>query len=480
MGGKLFMITFFICLAILIIGYFVYGRVVEGLFHPDDKPTPAVLHPDGVDYVPMKEWKAFLIQLLNIAGLGPIFGALAGALWGPVVFLWIVLGTVFGGAVHDYVSGMLSIRNDGASLAELVGKYLGTTIKHIMRVFSVILLVMVGTVFTVGPAGLLARLTPNMLNVTFWTVVVLIYYFLATLLPIDKIIGRIYPVFGICLVIMALGIGIMTVVRNGSHPMQELTFANLHPKGTPIWPMMFVTVACGAISGFHATQSPMIARTLTSEKQGRRVFYGAMVSEGIIALIWAAAGIAFYGGVNGLAGAGANAANLVYEMSFSLLGPVGGVLAMIGVIACPITSGDTALRSARLTIADWFKLDQVSMKNRLVLTVPLLAIAYAISLVDYRVVWRYFAWSNQTLAVFTLWAGSVFMAKKFGKAISFILVIPAMFMSAVCSTYILFAPEGLHLSANVAYPIGLAFAIVCFIVFAVRILAKEHNLENPA
>lgn len=480
MGGKLFMITFFICLAILIIGYFVYGRVVEGLFHPDDKPTPAVLHPDGVDYVPMKEWKAFLIQLLNIAGLGPIFGALAGALWGPVVFLWIVLGTVFGGAVHDYVSGMLSIRNDGASLAELVGKYLGTTIKHIMRVFSVILLVMVGTVFTVGPAGLLARLTPNMLNVTFWTVVVLIYYFLATLLPIDKIIGRIYPVFGICLVIMALGIGIMTVVRNGSHPMQELTFANLHPKGTPIWPMMFVTVACGAISGFHATQSPMIARTLTSERQGRRVFYGAMVSEGIIALIWAAAGIAFYGGVNGLAGAGANAANLVYEMSFSLLGPVGGVLAMIGVIACPITSGDTALRSARLTIADWFKLDQVSMKNRLVLTFPLLAIAYAISLVDYSIVWRYFAWSNQTLAVFTLWAGSVFMAKKFGKAISFILVIPAMFMSAVCSTYILFAPEGLHLSANVAYPIGLAFAIVCFIVFAVRILAKEHNLENPA
>lgn len=474
------MITFFICLAILIIGYFVYGRVVEGLFHPDDKPTPAVLHPDGVDYVPMKEWKAFLIQLLNIAGLGPIFGALAGALWGPVVFLWIVLGTVFGGAVHDYVSGMLSIRNDGASLAELVGKYLGTTIKHIMRVFSVILLVMVGTVFTVGPAGLLARLTPNMLNVTFWTVVVLIYYFLATLLPIDKIIGRIYPVFGICLVIMALGIGIMTVVRNGSHPMQELTFANLHPKGTPIWPMMFVTVACGAISGFHATQSPMIARTLTSERQGRRVFYGAMVSEGIIALIWAAAGIAFYGGVNGLAGAGANAANLVYEMSFSLLGPVGGVLAMIGVIACPITSGDTALRSARLTIADWFKLDQVSMKNRLVLTVPLLAIAYAISLVDYSIVWRYFAWSNQTLAVFTLWAGSVFMAKKFGKAISFILVIPAMFMSAVCSTYILFAPEGLHLSANVAYPIGLAFAIGCFIVFAVRILAKEHNLENPA
>ena len=474
------MITFFICLAILIIGYFVYGRVVEGLFHPDDKPTPAVLHPDGVDYVPMKEWKAFLIQLLNIAGLGPIFGALAGALWGPVVFLWSVLGTVFGGAVHDYVSGMLSIRNDGASLAELVGKYLGTTIKHIMRVFSVILLVMVGTVCTAGPEGLLARLNPNMLNVTFWTVVVLTYYFLATLLPIDKIIGRIYPVFGICLVIMALGIGIMTVVRNGSHPMQELTFANLHPKGTPIWPMMFVTVACGAISGFHATQSPMIARTLTSEKQGRRVFYGAMVSEGIIALIWAAAGIAFYGGVNGLAGAGANAANLVYEMSFSLLGPVGGVLAMIGVIACPITSGDTALRSARLTIADWFKLDQVSMKNRLVLTVPLLAIAYAISLVDYRVVWRYFAWSNQTLAVFTLWAGSVFMAKKFGKAISFILVIPAMFMSAVCSTYILFAPEGLHLSANVAYPIGLAFAIVCFIVFAVRILAKEHNLENPA
>lgn len=476
------MITFFICLAVLILGYFVYGKFVDNLFHPDDKPTPAVLHPDGVDYVPMKEWKAFLIQLLNIAGLGPIFGALAGALWGPVVFLWIVLGTVFGGAVHDYVSGMLSIRNDGASLAELIGKYLGNTIKQIMRVFSVILLVMVGTVFVVGPAGLLARLTPNFLNVTFWTVVVLVYYFLATLLPIDKIIGKIYPVFGVCLVIMALGIAVMTIVRNGSHPMQELTFANLHPKGTPIWPMMFVTVACGAISGFHATQSPMIARTLTSERQGRRVFYGAMVSEGIIALIWAAAGIAFYGGVQGLgvASAGTTPADLVYDMSFSLLGNVGGILAMIGVIACPITSGDTALRSARLTIADWFNIDQISMKNRLLLTIPLLALAYGISLFDYTVVWRYFAWSNQTLAVFTLWAGSVFMAKHMGKALSFILVIPAMFMSAVCSTYILFAPEGLHLPAKVAYPIGFAFAAICFVIFAVKVLSKDHDKTTLA
>ncbi|HIW21763.1 MAG TPA: carbon starvation protein A, partial [Candidatus Dorea intestinavium] len=353
------MISFFVCLVALVVGYIIYGNIVERVFHPDERHTPAVEHPDGVDYVPMKPWRAFLVQLLNIAGLGPIFGALSGAIWGPSVFLWIVFGTIFAGGVHDYLSGMLSIRNDGASISEIVGKYLGPVMKNVMRVFSVVLLVMVGVVFMVGPAGLLALLTPNTLNITFWTIVILIYYFLATLLPIDKIIGKLYPIFGICLIIMALGIGGATVLRNGTHPMMEISLQNLHPDGKPIWPLMFITVACGAISGFHATQSPMIARTLTSEKKGRQVFYGAMVAEGVIALIWAAAGCAFYqkdgGLMTGLLAAQGGNSTTVYNMSIGLLGKVGGALAMIGVIACPITSGDTAFRSARLTIADWFK-----------------------------------------------------------------------------------------------------------------------------
>ena len=336
------MVSFFVSLAILIVGYIVYGAIVEKVFKPDDRPTPCMEHPDGVDYVPMSSGRAFLIQLLNIAGLGPIFGALSGAIWGPSVYLWIVFGTIFAGGVHDFLSGMLSIRNDGASISEIVGKYLGPVMKNIMRVFSVVLLVMVGVVFMVGPAGLLAKLTPNVLDVKFWTIVVLIYYFLATLLPIDKIIGKLYPIFGACLIIMAVGIGGATVLRSGSHPMMEMTLKNLHPDGKPIWPLMFITVACGAISGFHATQSPMVARCLKTEKDGRKIFYGAMVAEGIIALIWASAGIAFYNGTGGLLAMNGGNSETVYDMSIGLLGTVGGVLAMIGVIACPITSGDTA------------------------------------------------------------------------------------------------------------------------------------------
>jgi len=466
------MISFFAALATLLVGYFLYGKVVEKAFKPDDRPTPATLINDGVDFVPMKTWRIFLIQLLNIAGLGPIFGAISGALWGPVVFFWIVFGSIFAGAVHDYLSGMISMRHNGASISEIVGTYLGKEMKQVMRVFSVILLVLVGVVFMVGPAGLLARLTPEVLDVKFWLIVVLIYYFAATVLPIDQLIGRIYPLFGICLIIMAVGVAGGIILQGYNMP--EITLQNLHPAGAPIWPLMFITVACGAISGFHATQSPMMARCMTSERNGRKIFYGAMIAEGIIALIWAAAGVAFFETTGGLAAAIAEykgAAGVVYKITFDLLGPIGGVLAMLGVIACPITSGDTAFRSARLTLADWFGFDQKPIKNRLLLAVPLLGIGYLITFVDYNVIWRYFAWSNQTLAMMALWAGAVYL-KKVG-AVHWIATVPATFMSAVSVTYILQAAEGFKLPTSISYPGGIAFAIACFALYMVRVGAKK-------
>ena len=476
------MITFFVALAVLIVGYIVYGAFVEKVFRPDDRKTPCVVHPDGVDFVPISPGRAFLIQLLNIAGLGPIFGALSGAIWGPSVYLWIVFGTIFAGAVHDFLSGMLSMRNDGASISEVVGIYLGKGMKTVMRIFSVILLVMVGVVFMVGPAGLLALLTPNTLNIGFWTIVILIYYFIATLLPIDKVIGKLYPVFGICLILMAVGVAGATVLNSGARPMMELTLQNLHPAGKPIWPLMFITVACGAISGFHATQSPMMARCLTSEKQGRRVFYGAMVAEGIIALIWASAGIAFFytkdGGMLALLEAGGGNSTVVYQMCTTLLGPIGGVIAMIGVIACPITSGDTAFRSARLTIADWFNIDQSNKKKRLLLSAPLLIVGYLISRFDYQIIWRYFSWSNQTLAMIALWAGATFLGKFVSKKASLVAALPATFMSAVSVTYILMADEGFKLSTAISYPIGIGVAIVFAAIFTFKVLVPAKKEEK--
>lgn len=472
------MVTFFVALAILIVGYLTYGRFVEKTFHPDDRPTPATTLTDGIDYVPMSAPKIFLIQLLNIAGLGPIFGAISGALWGPVVFLWIVFGTIFAGAVHDFLTGMISVRHNGASISEIVGIYLGNAMKQVMRVFSVVLLVLVGTVFATGPAGLLAKLTPDTLNAKFWLVVVLIYYFLATLLPIDQLIGRIYPIFGICLIIMAVGIagGIMV---EGYH-IPELTLANLHPKALPIWPFMFITVACGAISGFHATQSPLMARCLKEEKYGRRIFYGAMVSEGIIALIWAAAGVAFYGSTGGLSEAlttYGGQGGVVYDMCATLLGPVGMVLAMIGVIACPISSGDTAFRSARLTIADWFKIDQKKIPTRLAITLPLLGVGAVLSQMDFNIVWRYFSWSNQTLAMIALWAGAMYLYRN--KLNYWIAAVPATFMSAVSSTYILQAPEGFELPASITYPVGIVFAAAMLLLFIKSTRSGEKN-PTPA
>lgn len=464
------MITFFIALALLLAGNFTYGKAVERIFGPDGRPTPAVARADGVDYVSMPTWKVFLIQLLNIAGTGPIFGALMGAVFGPVVFLWIVFGNILGGAVHDFCTGMISVRMGGASISEIVGRYLGRFMKQVMRVFSVVLLVLVGAVFVTSPAALIARLTPDALNTAFWVAVILAYYLLATLLPIDKLIGKIYPLFGVVLILMVVLIG-GGILLQGYH-IPELTLSNLHPAGKPVWPYLFITVACGAVSGFHATQSPMMARCLQTEGDGRRVFYGAMVTEGVIALIWAAAGVAFYGSTAGLQDALASLgqSGVVYDISTKLLGVAGGALAVVGVVACPITSGDTAFRSARLTLADWFHIGQGKVAKRLLLTLPLLAAGALLTQLDFDVVWRYFSWANQTLAMIALWAAAVYLRQNCGRAQSLIAALPAAFMSAVTGTYILMADEGLRLAPHIAYPAGILFALACAGLFAARCL----------
>ena len=481
------MISFLLCLAILIAGYFFYGKVVENTFGPDDRETPAVRINDGVDYVVLPQWKLFMIQLLNIAGLGPIFGALSGALWGPIVFLWITFGTIFAGGVHDYFSGMLSERNDGVSISEISGIYLGKTMKNVMRVFSVVLLVMVGTVFAVGPAGLLQLLCSNAPGVLsskmFWLILILIYYFIATFLSIDKLIGKIYPVFGICLIVMAVGVGLGIFTKGYEIPEIWNNFTNMHPQGTPIWSFMFITVACGAISGFHATQSPLMARCMKSEKQGHFVFYGAMVSEGIIALIWAAAGCALYTGEELLA-LGGGGSTAVYDVCKKTMGGVGIALAMLGVIACPITSGDTAFRSARLVLADWFHLDQKVWKNRLLLCVPVLGIGAflgignALGKIDYTIIWRYFSWTNQTLAMIVLWCASMFLF--YEKKNYWITAVPATFMTAVSITYFMLGNECLGQFLNkdgyntaLAYPVGIVFAALFLGIFLYSIKKRD-------
>ena len=468
------MISFIASLILLFVGYMTYGRLVEKFFGPDDRETPAISINDGVDCIPMKTWKAILIQLLNIAGTGPIFGALMGACFGPVVFLWIIFGSILGGAVHDYMSGMISERHEGASIAQLSGIYLGKPALYLMRAFSVLLLLLTGTVFVTSPAALIAKLTPNSLSVTFWIVVILVYYILATLLPIDKLIGRLYPVFGIILIVMAVSIaGAIIFLPNYNIP--EITLRDLHPDNLPIWPFMFITVACGAISGFHATQSPMIAKCITSEKAGRKVFYGAMIIESVIALVWAAAGVAFYSSTHLLNEALTNQgqSGTVYEISKTMLGNIGGALAIIGVVVCPITSGDTAFRSARLILAEWTKLDQKKIKNRLIITLPLLGIGAVLTQLDFNVLWRYFSWSNQTLAMISLWVATVYLLKtNKHKFVSLITALPATFMSAVSLTYILMANEGFGLSATIAYPAGIAFASILFVIYLIKLNAN--------
>jgi carbon starvation protein CstA len=453
------MITFWVAIAVLILGYLVYARLVEKIFGVDNsKKTPAYRLQDGVDYVPMSWWRIFLIQFLNIAGLGPIFGAIAGAYWGPAAYLWIVLGTIFAGGVHDFFSGMMSVRHDG---------------KSAMLIFSIVLLVLVGVVFVKGPADLLHSLTPDWGkglindNTIIWIAIVFIYYILATLLPIDVLIGRIYPFFGVLLLIMAVGLvgGIMLQGYN----MPELTLQNLHPKKVPIFPFLFISIACGAISGFHSTQSPIMARCIKEEKMGRRIFYGAMVAEGIVALIWAMVAQSYFGSTQALA-AGGTPAVVVHKASFAILGTVGGVLAVLGVIVCPITSGDTAFRSARLIIADSLKLSQEKWTPRLAIAIPMFAIAIAITFIDFNIVWRYFAWSNQTLAMIVLWTGSAFLVHF--KRSHWITTVPAVFMSAVTMAYILQAKEGFRIPADISNILGIVFAVVLFALFMFTIVRK--------
>jgi len=487
------MISFVICLITIIAGYMIYGAIVEKSFDVDDRETPAVRINDGVDYVVLPQWKVVLIQLLNIAGLGPIFGALQGALWGPVVFLWITFGTIFCGGVHDYYSGMMSARNDGASIAEICGIYMGTFIKTLLRIVSVILLIMVGTVFAVGPAGLIVELFENvnagglLTSPTFWLAVIFIYYGIATFISIENVIGKIYPIFGICLLVMAAGVFLGVWLKPGFEiPEIWNHFYNMHPEGAPIWSYMFITVACGAISGFHSTQSPIMARCLRSERQGRLVFFGAMSFEGVIALIWAAAGCAVYevtGGLNtGLLQAiehGQSA--VIYDVCARTMGGIGIVLAMLGVIVCPITSGDTAFRSARLTLADWFKIEQRSVKRRLLICIPvlscgaLLGFGNTLGFLDYQIIWRYFSWANQTLAMLVLWTAARYLFKE--KKNYWIAAVPATFMSAVCASYFLEAEECLGLPDAIAYPGGVFFALLYLGIFLNRIgrLKKQES-----
>jgi len=481
------MISFFVCLALLIGGYFVYGGFVSKTFGPDDRETPAVTMEDGVDYVVMPTWRIFLIQLLNIAGLGPIWGAVGGAMWGPSVFLWITFGTIFAGGVHDFASGFMSMRNQGLSVPELTGKYMGNTMKQVMRVFSTVLLFMVGVVFAVGPAGLLSYLcgqggsTSIFTNKYFWLTVVFIYFFIATFMSIDKIIGKLYPVFGICLIIMAIGVGAGTIVKGYTIP-EIFPLRNMHPAQTPIFPAMFISVACGACSGFHSTQSPIMARCCKSEKMSHMIFYGAMVCEGIIALVWAAASCALFdiedGLMTGLKVAMADGQSAcVYNICNTTMGRFGAILAMLGVIACPISSGDTAFRSARLTIADALHMEQKSYKNRLILTVPLLGLGVLVSQLDYTSIWNYFASTNQILAAIVLWTAAMYLRHE-GKN-AYVAAVPATFMTAVTLSFVFGSNlylGGISFLASIATYLGVGIAAVLLIVF----IATAKKTEKAA
>jgi carbon starvation protein CstA len=491
------MVSFIIGIIALIAGYIIYGKLAEKIFGiKPDKSTPAMRINDGVDFVALDWKKSLLIQLLNIAGTGPIFGAIAGALFGPAAFAWIVFGCIFAGAVHDYMVGMLSVRNDGTSISEIIGKYLGKAPLYVMRVFSVVLLIFVGVVFVTTPAQVLKTMIAPDSAVFYYVVIafIVVYYILATILPIDKIIGTIYPIFGACLLIMAVGLTVMMFVTGEIANVPEFAFSNLRPdKGTNImgrlFPFLFITIACGAISGFHATQSPLIARCIKSEVEGHRVFYLAMILEGIIAMIWAAVTMAHFNVVG--AETSVAAPVIVTKSSTDYLGWVGGVLAVFGVVACPITSGDTAFRSARLTIADAIKFDQKSIKNRFVIAIPLFVVGILLvifslqSVQNFNIIWRYFAWSNQTLATIGLWTASAYLAK-LGKQY-WITLLPATFMTVVVISYFLTAGECLGPiltmatgNAEVTYTAGivagLIVALVLFFLFMPFIAVKQKGV----
>ena len=474
------MSSFYVAFVALILGYFFYGKFVENVFGPDPKRvTPAIEKQDGVDFMPLPTWRIFMIQFLNIAGLGPIFGAIMGAKFGAASYLWIVFGCIFAGAVHDYLAGMMSLREGGESLPDIIGRHLGMNAKKIMRVFTVILMILVGAVFVSGPSAILGKLTS--LDPTIWFGVIFIYYILATLLPIDKVIGKVYPLFAIALIFMAVGVLVMLVKTNPALPEIWDGLENTHPAGEdamPLFPMMFVSIACGAISGFHATQSPLMARCMTNEKHGRPIFYGAMITEGIVALIWAAAANYFF---NEHGMEENNAALIVDNITTNWLGQVGSVLALLGVVFAPITSGDTALRSARLIVADFLNKEQKTIKSRLAISLPIFAVTlivliYSVSDKEgFNLIWRYFAWCNQALSVFTLWAITVYLRKR--ENYWWVTFVPAIFMTMVCSTYIFIAPECLHLDKTISYTAGAVVTIMTVMVFLKNMKSKKDSSD---
>ncbi|MFB1082918.1 carbon starvation protein A [Jeotgalibacillus sp. JSM ZJ347] len=473
------MVTFLVAIAILIVGYFTYGKFVEKIFGvKEERMTPAYANADGVDYVPMDTKRNSMIQLLNIAGVGPIFGPIMGALYGPVAFLWIVFGCIFAGAVHDYLTGMISIRNRGAHLPELAGKFLGKAFRHVVNAFSILLLVLVGTVFVTAPAALIADISPAWITMGAIIVCIFLYYIVATLLPVDKIIGRLYPFFGALLVISAIGVGGALVVQG--HPIPEITLENMHPGGLAVFPLLFLTISCGALSGFHATQSPIISRTTQKESQGRKIFYGMMILEGIIAMIWAAAGMALFNGagLNEILAAGGPAA-VVREVSITTLGAIGGTLAILGVIVLPITSGDTAFRSARMIIADYIKVGQKKVSNRLWIALPLFVISVVLTQVDFNLLWRYFSWANQSTAMIALWVGAMYLALQ--RKNFWIAAVPAAFITMATFTYILNAEIGFRLPIEWAYAgaalITAASIAAFFYTVRARLAASDSGIR---
>ena len=505
------MISFTIALVALIVGYVIYGSVVERIFGPDGRPTPAISKADGIDYIAMPTWRVFMVQFLNIAGTGPIFGAIMGAWYGPAAYYWIVFGCIFAGATHDYLSGMLSIRNGGANLPTLVGSYLGTTARRIMLVFSIFLLLMVGVVFVYSPALLLNNFC---LSTQVWVLIIFCYYVLATLLPIDKIIGKVYPLFAVSLLFMAVALMVVLFVKMPDLPewWSNLDAANKnvppaifgvesYMSKNPLFPCLFLTIACGAISGFHATQSPLMARCIKSEKMARPVFYGSMITEGVVALIWATVSSYFfyYGGWREVVSpevvsdfmAQVNAAdgktlvqyftapNVVNYVCTGWLGLLGGLLAVLGVVAAPVTSGDTAFRSARLIIAEALGMEQKRVSRRLLIAIPMFVLAIALLYWQmenpdgFNTIWQWFGWANQTLAVITLWTITVYLVLV--RKAYWATLIPALFMTMVCTTYIFISPKALGLGHTLSYALGGVATIVAAIAFAVWFRKQSNN-----
>ena len=470
------MITFLVSIALLVVAYFTYGKFVEKTFGLENaRQTPAYANQDGVDYLPMNQHKNALIQLLNIAGTGPIFGPIMGALFGPVAFLWIVFGAIFAGAVHDYLIGMISIRNKGAHIPELAGKFLGKFSRHLVNAFALLLLLLVGTVFVTTPASLLSILMNGKVALGLIIAFIFIYYLLSTILPIDKIIGRLYPYFGAVLLIGTIGVGGTLLFSNYTIP--EMTLQNLHPDNIPVIPILFFTITCGALSGFHATQSPIISRTVQKEKQGRYVFYGMMIAEAIIAMIWAAAAMSLLDGqtLNEFIATGTPSA-VVNEVSITLLGAIGGTIAVLGAIILPITSGDTAFRAARSIIADYLNINQTKLAKRLMIAIPLFAISVILTQIDFNILWRYFSWANQATAAIALWIGTMYLFIR--QKNYFISAIPALFITYMVFVYILNAQIGFNLSLNVSFIVGAVLTVSLAVMFFIK--AKNNRDKQIA